>query len=619
MTVPLVTAWALDKTFDYEIPSKLIDRVAAGTLVRCRLGNRRIRGIVVRVSETIPSRELAPLDGVVLDTPVAAPPMTELLEWVARRYASVRGAAYKLAAPARVRVAPATSRPPRPEPSGVIESLSEGRALAAAIGTRAGGAWCVRVPYGRYLDAVMDVIGAALAQDTGAVLIAAPEVGPTADLVTRLAGITPGVVRVDSAAAPAERSEGLVSLASGRAVVGVGGRAAVLASVPRLGAVVVLDEHHPAYKEERAPRYDARMVALERSRLQGAICVLIGTAPLMETAHAVATGAISVAEGTRSHARAQRPAVELVPMPSGHPLSPPLLNRVRREIEAGGRVALVANERGYAPVLWCASCRHSLRCPECDSALAFDRDRVRVRCPRCGYTTAPPDQCPTCGASDFRYLGAGTERLEEQLAQTFPRARIARLDADSPSPEPGADVYVSTWHGTKEAIRPDASFVAVLNADALIRRSDFRSAERAHHAFTRMAEWAGPASEGGRLMLQTLDPGHHAIQAVTRADYWHFATRELDIRRELRYPPFVDLIRLNATGANARPTLERAVEAARRHGDTVLGPVTTRTKAGTTLEMLLKCADAMVVADDLRDILATVPSGTRLRVDVDPR
>lgn len=181
-----------------------------------------------------------------------------------------------------------------------------------------------------------------------------------------------------------------------------------------------------------------------------------------------------------------------------------------------------------------------------------------------------------------------------------------------------ADIYVTTWIGTKPVIRPEVRLVGVLNADALIRRPDFRAAERAYQALTAMAEWAGPREGGGRLLIQTEESNHHAVQAVVRGDYRFFLEREAEQRRELGYPPFSELIKVRA-GGNAEELLAqvRAVVGATAR---ILGPVPVGDNGSEVgLEILIKTHDAQEVASALRVILPRVPKGSRLRVDADPR
>ncbi|HEX2241262.1 MAG TPA: hypothetical protein VHJ82_09005, partial [Actinomycetota bacterium] len=219
------------------------------------------------------------------------------------------------------------------------------------------------------------------------------------------------------------------------------------------------------------------------------------------------------------------------------------------------------------------------------------------------------------------------ERVAEKLAAAFPRADVryvARETLARLSQGPPPDIYVTTWIGTKEILRPEVSLVGIINADVLIRRPDWRAAEDAYHALAEMSEWAGSAENGGRLVIQTSDPRHHAVQAIARADFHYFLEREIEHRRELNYPPHKELIRVTARGPQARTLIEKIGAASRVHGAIALGPIPAR-RGGPGdrvsdggLEMLLKCDDAGAVAEGLRDILAGVRGGDSVSVDVDP-
>lgn len=393
----------------------------------------------------------------------------------------------------------------------------------------------------------------------------------------------------------------------------------MLAPCEPLRLIVVDEEHHHTYKEDRSPRYDARRVATERARLQGAVCVLISPCPSVETGAAAAEGRFKSVTPTRAARRAARPVIELVDKPEDRSLSHELHDRIAATLRAGERVALLAPSGVFARAVWCASCKRSLRCPRCEAGLAFAQRANEVHCPRCDYRAALPVRCPTCGATDFRFVGAGTERLGEQIAKSFPRARVKRVDPAQPAGAgKDADVYVTTWIGTKPELRPDVSLVGVLDADWLIRRPDFRSTETAHQALVEMAEWAGPAEAGGRLVIQTLDAAHYSIQAVVRGDYEFFLERELEIRRELSYPPYTELVKLTGAGPGSAEVLGSIVGDLRDASVRVLGPVRVPPPVGG-VRALLKCEDAQTVALRLRDILPSIPRGVRISVDVDPR
>jgi primosomal protein N' (replication factor Y) len=559
----------------------------------------------------------------VLDVPVAPPPLDELFDWLARRYVVPRGRAFDRASPGRVRIASVEQTPSSrgPDPK-IVLGYDGGRALVDAIEGGRAGVFVLRTVAREDRPALMaELVGAAVRADEGAAVVCVPEVRYGSSILEGVAEEWPDVALVDTSRPEPERARAWKALAAG-ASVGGGGRAAVLAPCPHVRLIVLDEEHHRTYKEDRAPKYDARRVALERAALQGAVCVLASGAPSVESGAGAMTAWSSV-EPTRAAARAARPIVELCDVPDDRAISHELHERVRSTLREGRRVGLLVPARGYARSLWCASCRRSVRCARCEAGMAFDRAEGRMRCPHCGVVAVPPTTCPSCGAAEWRYMGAGSERIAEQIARAFPRATVARVDPGSIGDERAraADIYVTTWIGTKESLRPDVGLVGVLNADALLRRPDFRAAETGYQALAEMAEWAGPASDGGRLLVQTSELTHHAVQAIVRADYRFFLERELPFREELGYPPFSELIKAVAVGARS-DELIRAVADACRPDARVLGPMAARIdgrRDPNAREMLAKCSDATLVAERLRGILAAVPAGNRLTIDVDPR
>jgi primosomal protein N' len=628
LVVPLVPAWRIDAPFDYLVPDHLSEKAVPGALVRVPFGGRRVRGLVVAVDNSgQPSeRVLEEILAVSFAVPIAPPPHLDLVDWIAERYVAPRGRAYRLAVPPRVRVTSwtKTSVPPGPRPQCLLE-YSRGPELLDAIESNQGAIWCLQpVPGEDHGTLIAELVGAAVRAGGGA-LVAVPEIRYGSRVLDSLRSVWPELARVDSGVPDRDRAQAWSDLASG-APVGGGGRSSVLAPMTNLRLLVLDESHHPTYKEDRSPRYDARVVAAHRARLQSAVCVFMASTPSVELGGAALGGRAGWVEPDRHTVRSTRPIVEVVEPPSGRVLSPQLHARVRDALRKGSRVALLASRRGFAGAVWCATCRRSLRCPVCEAGLSFERSARSVRCPRCGHAESPPDTCPNCGASDWKYIGAGSERLEEQLAATWPRARVVRVDPDvlegsdeRPTGLDEANIYLTTWVGTKPALRPEVSFVGVLDADALIRKPDFRAAERAYQALAEMAEWAGPASDGGRLLIQTAEPRSHAVQAVVRADYRFFLTRELEFRKELSYPPFTELVKVTVSGGHGDEAIAKIAAVCRSEGARVLGPIRVGASPGDSRQILAKCPDAMRVATAIRPLVAALPASTRAAIDVDPR
>jgi primosomal protein N' len=625
--LPLVPAWRVDRTFDYAVPPKLAARIQPGVLVRVPFGHRRVRGLVFSVTDLEPAADLEEIATVSFPVPVAPRALIDLLEWVARRYVVPRGRALALAVPPRVRVRTPVAEPlgGGPGPSRILE-YEGGAGLIDALESGGSGVWCIWARPGEDRgELISELVAAAGRAGDGGALVAVPEIRYGSSVLDGITRHWPTIARLESTRSEMERSNAFAALAAGHGL-GAGGRSTVFAPVPHLRLVVLDEEHHTTYKEDRSPRYDARRAATERARIQNAVCAFVSSAPSVELGAAAAEGRAGWVRPARADLRRARPIVELIDRPEDRSLSHALHERVRDALRRSERIALLAPRRGYARALWCAGCRRSLRCPACEAGLFFDRTPRRVRCGRCGYSSEPPAACPSCGASEWRFVGAGSERLAEQLASMFPRARVRRVDptvleglsgGDTPSFE-DADIYLTTWIGTKSSLRPDVSVVGVLDADALIRRPDFRAAERAYQALAEMSEWAGPADGGGRLVVQTAEPGHHTLQALVRADYEYFLERELQHRRELAYPPFTELVKVTVRGPGAATEMDRITRAVRIRGARVLGPIRIPRGEEATLQVLIKARTADDLSSDLRSLLVEGSGGARVSIDVDP-
>lgn len=613
----MVPAWRLDQPFDYLVPDKFRSKVRRGSLVRVPLGSRKVRGVVRSLSDAGEREGLEAIASVVLDVPVAPPPHDSLLDRVAERYVVPRARVFERAVPPRVRVADillTDSSPRRIEAPPGYDGLD---GLSRSIAEGSGGVWVWRCAPDE--DRALLIAYLLGSMTEGGALVVVPEVRYAGGMLGRVAEIDPGCVRIDSVVEPSERSAGMLTIArEGGRRVGLGGRAGVLAPVADLRLIVVDEEHHPSLKEDRSPRYDARWVAVARARAERAVCVFVSPTPSLEATVPSSGGRWGSVIPSRDRARSARPLVLVAESPDAG-LSPELHQAVRASLRAGKRAGLLVPGAGFSRVIWCVSCRRSVRCPTCEAGMSFDADARTITCSRCRSVLPAPDSCSHCGGTDFRYLGAGSQRVAAQIERIFPDASVVRIDPSAFDPAADtrrADIYVTTWIGTKPEVRPEVAVVGVLDADWLIHRPDLRAAEKAYHALSAMAAWAGP---GGTLVIQTREPNHHCVQSVVRADHGFFVEREAAVRQDLGYPPFVELMKLRAGGPSAHEVLAEA-RSILGPADRVLGPIEVRLPdEPPSLEILIKTADAQGVASKLRGILPRVPKGTHLRVDVDPR
>jgi len=423
-------------------------------------------------------------------------------------------------------------------------------------------------------------------------IVLVPEIALTPQSAQRFAARFPGRVAVwHSALSHGERFDQWRRIRDGDIGVVVGSRSALFVPLPRLGLIILDEEHEPAYKQESAPRYHAREVAAELGRLAGAPVILGSATPALETYWRARQGQIRLITLSRRVAAHQATGLRLPgALPTQEPAIPGAyadLPRVevvdlRHELRAGNRsifsrklqeaLALVLergqqailflNRRGAATFVMCRDCGFVLRCPRCDVPLIYhmtadeDENAGVLICHHCGRQSAPPRTCPQCDSRRIRYFGAGTQKVAEEAARLFPHARIARWDRDTATTrraherilaqfvEHKADILVGTQMVAKGLDLPLVTLVGVVAADVGLFLPDFRAAERTFQLLAQVAGRAGRSPLGGRVIVQTYAPEHYAIRAAARHDFVGFYAQEIRFRQEQGYPPFVRLARL---------------------------------------------------------------------------
>jgi primosomal protein N' (replication factor Y) len=461
----------------------------------------------------------------------------------------------------------------------------------------------------------------------GGVLVLAPEIETARAWLPRLDRLAAGgVALVTSEASPRERWAAWWAFRQGHRRVALGTRAAVFWPVRGLAATIVLDEHEPAHKALDAPRWHARELAIQRTRLEGGACLLVSGTPSLESWARVRAGA-AVAEEAKD--RSAWPEVHRVDLravaPSGGLLTPPLREAVRAALDAGQAVVLILNRLGYGRALGCAECGAVRRCPRCRVAVTYHLRGRLVACRLCGGREAAASQCGRCRGRRLQPLGWGTERLEVEARAAFPGARVARYDSTLSPPRAAAvreavrGGVVRLVVGTSMALRLCAEapvgLAALALADATLQVPDFRAAERTFQLAWHLAESVAP---GGSLWLQSFYPDHRALAAVAEGAREPFYEPEWTERQDLGYPPARRMARLVLAGVEAARLIGELAERCRAAGVDVLGP---SELAGRRHQLLLQGGDGL--PGDVARALEPFRGhrrlrGARLLVDVDP-
>lgn len=457
------------------------------------------------------------------------------------------------------------------------------------------------------------------------------------------------VAILHSAFGDSERAEQWRRIRSGTARVVVGTRSGVFAPVQNLGLVIVDEEHDGSYKQGETPRYHGRDVALVRAREIGAVAVLGSATPSVETRYNAEQGKYELLRLPERIAQRPMPQVEIVDMrvefletKKQATFSRKLLEEIDQRLRQKEQTMLLLNRRGFSSFMVCRACGNRLECANCSVVLTHHRRDRRMLCHYCGYAERVPEHCPDCGSDHIQFLGTGSERVEDELHKHFSTARIARLDRDSVS---GKGVFETILHafrdgeidilvGTQMIAKghdiPNVTLVGVVLADIGLSMPDFRAAERSFQLLTQAAGRAGRGSMPGRVVIQTLNPDHYAVQLAARQDYESFYKKEIEFRKWLRYPPFAVFANIVVRAAKQEEALRMATELGYLvnpppDGVRVLGPAeapVARVNGEFRYQMLLKASKRAILREVLKNLRGFADrekwNATALVIDVDP-
>ncbi len=480
-------------------------------------------------------------------------------------------------------------------------------------------------------------------------IVLVPEISLTPQTEARFRSRFGNVAVLHSHQRDADRRRQWEQIATGRVGLVVGARSAIFAPTPNPGLIILDEEHETSFKQETAPRYHARDVALARAQAENIPLVLGSATPSLESWH-----------------RAQRGQYRLVSLPGrvfGRPLpgvgtidlrtefqdrrnrgavSRQLALAMTATLKEGGQVILMLNRRGYSTHIQCPACGMAMECPRCAIALTHHLEGHMALCHYCDYQTKAPTQCPECQFAGIHYRGLGTQRLEAEVKARFPDYETLRMDTDAMR-KPGSHeaalnrfregevrILVGTQMIAKGLDFPNVTLVGVINADTALHFPDFRASERTFQLVTQVAGRTGRGEQGGRVLVQSFSPEHPAILAAVRHDYATFAEGELPSREEHGYPPFACLVRIVVRGSEmaaegfAEDLVRRLREAlADEPAARVLGPAPApiaKLRGEYRFHIQIHGCDPAVLRRGVRAATGNVkpPEDVQWIVDVDP-
>jgi len=456
------------------------------------------------------------------------------------------------------------------------------------------------------------------------------------------------VTVLHSGVKPKERYMNWDRIRTGRSRLVVGARSAVFAPMSNLGLVIIDEEHDASYKQEDSPRYHGRDTAIKRCSLEGVPIVLGSATPSMESYYNALTGKYGLVELARRTDGREMPKVEIVEPDSEKTVGPEMADALRSRLEAKEQSLLFINKRGAARFVQCDRCGHVFECRNCTLSLVLHSSTKKLNCHTCGYSERAPDKCPQCGSEELFAGGAGTQRVEKEIGELFPEARIARMDRDTTSRRSSSaailegvenrsvDVLVGTQMVTKGHDYPGITLVGVISADNMLHMPDFRAAERTFQQITQAAGRAGRGDGRGLVVVQTLSGGHYSVSEAARHDFASFYKQEAQLRKLAGYPPFVRLSRIKIDASSVKngrrfvecmePIISRITS--KTPGVTHLGPVEAvvfKVRNRYRWRILLKGDSPGAMSACVKKILSeldTIPTYIRRKarvvVDVDP-
>jgi primosomal protein N' (replication factor Y) len=637
LVAPLTYTGADSKGFTYETDQELVP----GQVVKIPLGRRQSLGVVTETGVAKPAFTTRPLTEVLEVAPLPTH-LVALAAWLGDYYYASPKAVWQTLLPAgitrkRRTAKPATGKPfklPKqdqpltPEQAAAFRRITDGSATTYLV-QGVTGSGKTRL----YLE----LAAAQLAAGRSAIILI-PEIALTPQLIALFEASFPGrVLPFHSGLTEADKHRAWQqALEASQPLVVVGPRSALFLPLAQIGLIVIDECHETSYKQEQNPRYHAIPTAAKLAHLAGAKLVLGSATPGLGEVYAAGAGRIELLKLTKRVMDRPLPTATVIDMRDrlvrgkNSFLSRPLVAALTETLEAGRQSLLFLNRRGTASSRICNSCGHVAGCPTCHLPLTFHADSMKLICHLCGWRQAPVAVCPDCGGTELRFVGGGTKRIETEIAQLLPTARLARVDRDSADPKNLAALHTELHAGTIDILigtqmiakgldLPRLDTVGVVNADSTLHMPDFSSAERTFQLLTQVAGRAGRGDTPGRVFIQTRTPEHPAIQTATRGDFWEFAAGELPTRKLLGYPPYRYLLKLTTTHRDQ----EAAIRASQELYDTlkqqpqvrVLGPAPAfHEHAGGSYhwQLIVKAAQRRILVD----IASSLPDSWK--TDLDP-
>jgi primosomal protein N' (replication factor Y) len=655
------------EAFSYLVPSELQQTIKVGSLVLAPFKRAEKTGIVVALdSDFLPTHppltkggrrggekdlkksvSLKQVKSLLDDEPLVSASLLKLLNWIGQYYMSTTGLALKNAIPSTLFSSRKSGKQRVTYGEDIkaykkLNLTAEQRKALEQINEEDKGTFLLHGVTGSGKTEVYIRAIQSLPEEKQAIVLV-PEIALTAQIIDRFrSAFGKRVVFFHSGLSAGERLSQWQTMRRDEAKVVIGVRSAVFAPFQNLGLIVIDEEQEASYKQFEGLRYSARDVALARAKIEGTKIILGSATPSMEAYHSAVNGKIRYLELTQRLDNKTLPHVEVIDMTNEEKetfsFSKKLIDVVRKNHDKGYQSLLMLNRRGYSPFPICSDCGHTYKCPACSITLTYHKKTSTLNCHYCGSYLLPDDVCPECKGSRIKFLGTGTQKIEEELHDLLPELSYERMDRDTTRKklshyrmikkmeERKIDILLGTQMIAKGHDFPDVTVSAVVSADVALNLPDFRSSERAFQLFTQLAGRSGRGGVAGKAYIQTYEPDQYIFDHVKKHDYKGFYESEIEMRKELSYPPFSRLIRIilsfrkKSDGEKITKTIAGRVNRINLKGIEILGPSPAPIEKVRYLwrwHMILKGKNAKSLRQAASLVLERISDMKEVKIDID--
>ncbi|PIR25162.1 MAG: primosomal protein N' [Deltaproteobacteria bacterium CG11_big_fil_rev_8_21_14_0_20_42_23] len=654
--------------FTYLIPDAM--QLSVGSLVEVPFRNKKMMGIVTKLHDETPlhfAKSLKHISTCISKNPLMHEALVNFVLWIAKYYCAPVGETFRTALPKRILEAtdlnatrvtvPHELRSFKADSSLTLlpEQAEVVQTILQSINEEKKKPFLIEGITGSGKTEVYLQICEHILSNGGQAIFLVPEIGLTPQTASRVINRFGEQVAVyHSELTDAQRQAQWLRMKTGEANIAIGTRSALFAPFENLQAIIIDEEHDGSYKqEEGGVHYHARDAAVMRAHLENALIVLGSATPSLESYFNALNGKYHLLRLTKRATGAVLPKVELIDLKDkSHrkdeealSLSTPLLNELGKTLARKEQAILFLNRRGFAHFILCEDCGHVYECPNCKISLTYHERKNHLLCHYCDYSISTPKTCASCKSENLTPVGAGTERLEGEIADLFPDARVARLDRDTLQKRETRtkifkqmrnheiDVLIGTQLITKGHDFPGVTLVGIISADAVLGLPDFRSSERTFQLITQVSGRAGRGDKPGKVIVQTYQPEHPSLLHAKEHNFVSFFEEERQSREDLFYPPFGRIANIKFLGNDEQKVIRASrfiADSLRKtfsHNEalSLLGPAPApleKIRGKFRWHILLKSKQTSLLSEVITQmqihLMPKLPSGVRMNVDIDP-